>query len=104
VGFEACEEREVQFCKSENRAAAVLLAHGYFPSSPLRPHIAFSLDLLEIIDGTITRGAIPRQAFIGSLTAFWERRLQKPLIAMLKPFVRESGIPLINEFSVLNLY
>jgi hypothetical protein len=86
VRFEACEEREVQFCKCENRAAAVLLAHGYFPSSPVRPQIAFSLDLFEIIDGTIARGAISKQAFIGSLTMFWERRHQKPLIAMLQPF------------------
>jgi hypothetical protein len=69
VGFNSIEKKLFTTCRCHKSPAALLL-EGYFPSSPVKPKFAFSLQMLDIFDRILGRGPISKQAFIWGLTSY----------------------------------
>lgn len=65
--------RRIQYCDCFG-AAQHLLALGYFPCAPIRPSLAFSLQLLELVSVHALNVAPNTTAWATTLETFWARR------------------------------
>lgn len=75
-------------------AARSLLARGFFPCAPIRPTMAFNLDILELITLQSHNGAPNTTAWSNSLEVFWKRRQFLMPSEVLIPFsYRASFLP-----------
>lgn len=70
VGF---ENNEVTICECQP-AASNLITHGFFPCAPVRPTMAFSIDLLEFITLQSRNGTPNITSWAESLEEFWKER------------------------------
>jgi hypothetical protein len=69
IGFSSFEKRNFECCRC-TKAVTALISEGFFPSSAVRPVFAFSMQMLDIFDRILGRGAISKQAFIGGLRSY----------------------------------
>lgn len=109
VSFTAATWEDVSVCSCVHGISSTLISLGYFPSSPIRPTVAISLEVLQLFHNVLMEGPISKRAFAMALQIQLERKTKSYLPSFVKPFYNsyaqwQVAQDAANDIAVRNIF